>query len=230
MTKAKRSGALPVPHSGAGCRVKICGITNLEDALCAARCGAYFLGFIFYKKSKRHVLPAKAVSIIKALPKKIFTVGVFVNERPETVKKIAKECGLDILQFHGDESPAYLNGFRGYKTIKALRVKDEASLEHLKKYPCDIFLFDTFKNDKFGGTGEVFDWRFLKNVKALKKPFIVSGGLSPENAGLLIREFHPFGVDVSSGVEKAPGKKGCQLIKKFIDVVNAVSNETNHPV
>ncbi len=137
-------------------KIKVCGITNLEDALCAARCGAYFLGFIFYKKSKRYVLPVKAAGIIKALPKKIIKIGVFVNEKPETVKRIAKECALDILQFHGNEAPSYLNGFRGYKTIKAVRLKDEISLERLKKYPCGIFLFDSFKKYKFGGTGEVF--------------------------------------------------------------------------
>jgi len=203
-------------------KIKVCGITNLEDALCAARCGAYFLGFIFYKKSKRYVSPAKAASIIKALPKKIIKVGVFVNEKLEIVKKIAKVCGLDLLQFHGDETPAYLNGFRGYKIIKVVRVKDEASLEHLKKYPCSIFLFDTFKKDKFGGTGEIFDWGFLKSLKALKKPFIVSGGLSPENVGLLVRQVRPFGVDVSSGVEISPGKKDHQLIKKFIDAVRQI--------
>lgn len=197
--------------------IKICGITNLEDALCAARCGASFLGFIFYKKSKRYVTPAKAASIIKALPKKVTKVGVFVNEKPEAVRKIAKVCGLDILQFHGDETPAYLKGFHGYKIIKAFRVKDEISPECLKQYPCDIFLFDTFKKGMFGGTRKVFDWTFLKSLKALKKRFIVSGGLLPENVGLLIRQVRPFGVDVSSGVEKAPGKKDHQLIKKFIN-------------
>ncbi|MEK7849958.1 MAG: phosphoribosylanthranilate isomerase [Candidatus Omnitrophota bacterium] len=200
-------------------KIKVCGITNIEDALCAARCGAYFLGFIFYKKSKRCVTPAKAASIINALPKKIIKVGVFVNEKPETVKRIAKECALDILQFHGDETPFYFNGFRGYKTIKAVRLKDEISLERLKKYPCGIFLFDTFKKDKFGGTGEIFDWGLLQSLKALKKTFIVSGGLSPENVAGLIKKAHPFAVDVSSGVEKAPGKKDHQLIKKFIDAV-----------
>lgn len=204
-------------------KIKVCGITNLKDALCAARCGAYFLGFIFYKKSKRFVTPAKVASIIKALPKKIIKVGVFVNEEPKIVKEIAKECGLDFLQFHGDETPAYLNAFRGYKTIKTLRVKDEISLDRIKKYPCSIFLFDTFKKGKYGGTGEVFDWSLLKSLKALKKAFIVSGGLSPENVGLLIRKIRPFGVDVSSGVEKSAGKKDLQLIKKFINAVNTVS-------
>jgi phosphoribosylanthranilate isomerase len=203
--------------------IKVCGITNLEDALCAARCGASFLGFIFYKKSKRCVSPAKAAGIIRALPKKIIKVGVFVNEEPKTVKRIAKECGLSILQFHGDETPAYLNAFRGYKTIKALRVKGGISLERLKKYPCELFLFDTFKKYKFGGTGEVFDWGLLKSLKALKKPFIVSGGLLPENVGLLIRQIRPFGVDVSGGVERSAGKKDHQLIKKFVDAVNTVS-------
>jgi len=200
-------------------KTKICGITNLEDALCAARCGASFLGFVFYKKSPRYVMPSKVANIIKALPKKIIKVGVFVNEKPETVKKIAKECGLDILQFHGDETPEYLSQFKGFEVIKAFRVKDEISPELLKQYSCDIFLFDTFKKGMFGGTRKSFDWSLLQSLKDLNKPFIVSGGLSAENVGLLIRQVHPFGVDVSSGVEKAPGKKDHQLIEKFINAV-----------
>ncbi|MBI5873985.1 MAG: phosphoribosylanthranilate isomerase [Candidatus Omnitrophica bacterium] len=221
MTKAKQSGVLPVPHSGTGCRIKICGITNYPDAAFSVSNGAFFIGFIFYKRSLRYITPLKARAIIKRLPKGILKAGVFVNEKEERVKKIADICGLDLLQFHGDEPPGYLAAFKGYSVIKALRIKDKVSAETLKSYNADYFLFDTYQKGAFGGTGQAFDWDILKPLKKTKTPFFVSGGLTPDNASELVRRIGPFAVDVSSGVEKAPGKKDHQLIKKFIKNVKS---------
>ena len=200
-------------------KVKICGITNLEDAKGAVEAGADFLGFVFYKKSKRYLRPLPAKKIIEKLPKTVLKVGVFVNQTPVEVKKIAEICSLDLLQFHGDESPEYLRSFKAYKTIKAFRVKERFSVAELKRYRPTLFLFDSFKKEAFGGTGEAFDWDLLKPLKKMKTPFLVSGGLTPKNVGELISHIQPFAVDVSSGVEKAPGKKDKKLIKNFINAV-----------
>lgn len=188
-----------------------------------AKCGADFLGFIFYKKSKRYVSPVKAKNIIKALKgTRVYKVGVFVNETPENVEKIAGLCGLDFLQFHGDETPQYTHGFKKYKTIKAVRVLSHICLDELKLYSPSLILFDTFKKSRYGGTGEVFDWNLLKAVKKLKRPFIVSGGLTHENVGGLIKSIKPYAVDVAGGVENKPGKKEERLIKKFIVAVKSL--------
>ena len=200
-------------------KVKICGITNLKDAKCCVETGADFLGFVFYKKSKRYLRPLSAKKIIEKLPKAVLKVGVFVNQTPAEVKKIAEICSLDLLQFHGDESPDYLKSFKACKTIKAFRLKERFSVTELKRYRQTLFLFDTFKKEAFGGTGEVFDWRLLLPLKKIKTPFIVSGGLTPGNVVPLIEKIQPFAVDVSSGVEVSPGKKDHRLVKSFIGAV-----------
>ena len=200
-------------------KVKICGITNLEDAKWCVEAGADFLGFVFYKKSKRYLRPLSAKKIIERLPKAVLKVGVFVNQAPVEVKKIAEICSLDLLQFHGDESPDYLKSFKACKTIKAFRLKERFSVTELKRYRQTLFLFDTFKKEAFGGTGEVFDWRLLLPLKKIKTPFIVSGGLTPGNVVPLIEKIQPFAVDVSSGVEVSPGKKDHRLVKSFIGAV-----------
>ena len=200
-------------------KVKICGITNLEDAKGAVEAGADFLGFVFYKKSKRYLRPLPAKKIIEKLPKTVLKVGVFVNQTPVEVKKIAEICSLDLLQFHGDESPDYLKSFKACKTIKAFRLKERFSVTELKRYRQTLFLFDTFKKEAFGGTGEVFDWRLLLPLKKIKTPFIVSGGLTPGTVVPLIEKIQPFAVDVSSGVEVSPGKKDHRLVKSFIGAV-----------
>lgn len=199
--------------------IKICGITNLSDAVFCSSKGADLLGFVFYKKSPRYIAPSKAAKITKQLPKKILKVGVFVNEAPAVVRRIARACGLDILQFHGDETPQYLAGFRGYRVMKAFRVKDQIEPKLLKEYNADFYLFDAFKKDVFGGTGKVFDWKLLSGLKKVKTPVFISGGLTPKNVGSLLAKTRPFCVDVSSGVEKKPGKKDLVLVKQFIDAV-----------
>jgi phosphoribosylanthranilate isomerase len=200
-------------------KVKICGITNLRDARAAVAAGADFLGFIFYRKSPRYIPPSKARRLIACLPRTVRKVGVFVNEDKERVKAVASSCGLDMVQFHGTETPAYVNAFKACRVIKAVRVKGRRSLEGLDKYRADFFLLDTFRKGRFGGTGATFAWKVLAPLAKKKVNIIVSGGLTPENVGGLLRVFRPYGVDVSSGVEKAPGKKDHGLVKRFIDAV-----------
>lgn len=200
-------------------KIKICGITNLDDAAFSIFCGADFLGFIFTKKSRRYIAPLDAKKIIARLPRRIAKVGVFVNEKEARVKKIADTCGLDLLQFHGDESPGYCASFKGYRVIKSFRVKDKIDLDRIRAYKAAYLLFDTFDKDVFGGTGNVFDWNMLKSLKGTKKRFFVSGGLTPKNVATLIDRIHPFAVDVASGVETAPGKKDFKLVEKFIRAV-----------
>lgn len=200
-------------------KVKICGLTNLEDARTAVSCGADFLGFIFYKKSPRYIAPEKAALITVSLVPDVFKVGVFVNEKPELVRQVASLCRLDFLQFHGDETPAYLKPFKDFRTIRAVRVKNRLPEAALRKYAPSFFLFDTYERGRYGGTGKTFDRKVFEGLKKLKQPFFVSGGLTPENVRLLVGRLRPYAVDVSSGVEKRPGVKDKALVKKFIAAV-----------
>jgi len=198
-------------------RVKICGITRLADARVAVRAGADLLGFVFYPKSPRYILPEKASSIIRKVPRGVKKVGVFVNATAPEVKAIAAACRLDYLQFHGEETPAFLRRFKGYKLIKAVRVKNALSLRRLSRYPADFFLFDAFHKEAFGGTGKVFDWGLLDKLDKVHKPFFISGGLTPNNVGELLGRIRPYGIDVSSGVELCPGRKSRRLIRLFME-------------
>jgi len=200
-------------------KIKICGITNKIDALAATELGVDMLGFVFYKKSKRYVEPKVAEDIINELPASIRKVGVFVDEDKDTVLRIAQDTLIDTLQFHGDETPGYCSSFGDkYKVIKAFRLKDKNDLKKINDYDTDFFLFDTYKRDSIGGTGETFDWKILKDFEILK-PMILSGGLDPKNVAGAIKEVAPFGVDVSTGVEETPGKKNLELMKKFVQNV-----------
>lgn len=208
-------GCLRQPVSN-GVKVKICGITNLTDALSAQNLGANALGFVFYPKSSRYILPEAAQKIISQLNKKIKKIGVFVNADPASVKKTAGICRLDMLQFHGDETPDFCRKFNKYKVIKAFRIKNEDSLKDIEKYPVDYYLFDTFKKDSFGGTGSNFNWDILKGLKT-SKPFFLSGGLNPKNIIRALKAARADWVDVSSGVEAKPGIKDKKLLRDFID-------------
>ena len=205
-------------------RAKVCGITNLADARAAVRAGADLLGFVFYAKSPRRILPEVARPIIRKVPGRVKKVGVFVNAPVAEVKSIADACGLDLLQFHGAETAAYLRRFKGYKTIKAVRVKNALSLRRLSRYPADYFLFDAFHRKAFGGTGRTFDWVLLKRLKSLRRPFFISGGLTPDNIAALLERIRPYGVDVSSGVELKPGKKSRRLIRRFMRQKESYAN------
>ncbi len=201
-------------------KIKICGITNLEDALLAKKLGADVLGFVF-AESPRKITVEKAQSILKRLPKSIKKCAVFVNEKEEVVKKIQKKLKFDYLQFHGDETPEYCDYFRGIaKIIKAFRLKDIKSIERALSYDVDLFLFDAFVKRKYGGTGKLINLTLAKKLNhLLKKPIMISGGLNCKNVARVIRDLKPYAVDVSSGVEKSHGKKDARLLMEFIEQV-----------
>jgi phosphoribosylanthranilate isomerase len=206
-------------------KVKICGITNLEDAVAAAEAGADALGFIFYKKSPRYIDPAVAGPIIAALPPFVMAVGVFVNEDVGTVRSIMDTCGLAIAQLHGDENASYCQDL-SRPAIKALRLKDRGSLLSLAEYQgrggVRGFVLDAFSDMAYGGTGLVTDWSLAAEV-AKSTPVILAGGLTPENVTEAIRSVGPYGVDVSSGVESVPRKKDHAKVRAFLDAVRVVS-------
>ncbi|MDD5561134.1 MAG: phosphoribosylanthranilate isomerase [Candidatus Omnitrophica bacterium] len=198
-------------------KIKICGITNLEDALAVLFSGANALGFVFYKKSPRYISPLKARNISRILPKKIARVGVFVDEDIKTVKKIARLCGLNMLQFHGHEPAAYCRKFKGYKVIKAFPVKDGLDLAKISEYKGCAMLFDTYLKGCPGGTGKKFNWNLLRKLDKIKRPFFISGGLTAGNVGKVIKSLKPDWVDASSALESEPGKKDHRKIREFLD-------------
>ena len=200
-------------------KVKICGITNLEDAIASVIAGCDALGFVFYKKSPRYITPKKARKIIRLIPKDIRKVGVFVNAPEKNIREIARKCKLDLLQFHGEESPEFCCKFKGYKIIKAFRVKDKINLVDILSYKTFACLFDAFTKTKFGGTGKAFDWKLLKGIRKLKRPVFLSGGLNTQNVKEAIKIIQPQWVDVSSSVEMGPGKKNYKKVKQFIEAV-----------
>ena len=197
-------------------RVKICGITNEADALFAAREGADALGFIFAKSPRRVDVPTVR-KIVRVLGPLVATIGVFVDESAEKILRVADACRLSGIQLHGDEKARMIRTLqkRGFRVIKALRIGDGMDLKKINELPADAFLFDTAVAGKFGGTGRPFDWACLEKL-CLKIPWVVSGGLDPMNVRKLLSVLRPYGVDVSSGVESAPGKKSEKLMKEFI--------------
>jgi phosphoribosylanthranilate isomerase len=200
-------------------RVKICGITQLEDARSAADAGADALGFVFYDKSPRAVDGQNAAAIINRLPAFVTSVGLFVNAEQAFVEQTLKACQLDLLQFHGDEPPEYCEAFeRPY--IKALRMREGIDLHaQVERYhSARAILLDSYRPGVPGGTGERFDWDRIPEDLSL--PVILAGGLNPENVGAGIEACHPWAVDVSGGVEAAPGRKSAAKVKQFLDAVN----------
>jgi phosphoribosylanthranilate isomerase len=195
--------------------VKICGITNLADATQAGEAGADALGFIFYDQSPRSVTVAAAAAIARSLPPFIVKVGVFVDAEEELVYNAIAECQLNLLQFHGAESPAYCRQF-GLMSMKAFRIRDAESLAQMPSYQTDSWLLDAYSADKPGGTGERFNWDLAIKAQKLGRPIFLAGGLTPENVGDAVRRVRPYGVDVSSGVEAVPGRKDHTKVKAFI--------------
>lgn len=195
-------------------KVKICGITSLEDARCAVEAGADALGFVFHPPSPRHIFPEEAAAIIRALPPFVQCVGLFVNAPLEQVNDCADRCGLDLVQLHGDEEPGYCQQVRR-RVIKAFRVKDIASLEPMKDYRVAGYLLDAYSPSAYGGTGLTFNWDAAVIAKQYG-PVILAGGLTVENVQRAVTSVSPYAVDVSSGVEAAPGRKQPDLVREFI--------------
>jgi phosphoribosylanthranilate isomerase len=201
-------------------KIKICGLTNVEDALAAVEAGADLLGFVLWEKSLRHVTIETAREIARRLPPATQRVGVFVDATVEQVMFSLRICDFSGLQFHGRESPSFCQQF-GVMTIKAFRVRDAASLQAMSGYDTDAFLLDSQVEGQPGGTGESFDWSLAAAAKKFDKPIFLAGGLTPQNVAAAVRAAQPFGVDVSSGVEAAPGKKDVQKMRDFVAAARA---------
>ncbi|WP_455245922.1 phosphoribosylanthranilate isomerase [Petrachloros mirabilis] len=207
-------------------RVKICGITNAQDAFVAVEAGVDALGFIFYRKSPRYIELDAAKEIIQSLPVFVTPVGVFVNEEIGAVRSIMDHCGIHLAQLHGDETADYCKTlFR--PVMKALRLKDRSSLLSLAEYTgraeVQSFVLDSFTEKGYGGTGLKADWEIAAEA-ARTVTVLLAGGLTPDNVIEAINAVRPYGVDVSSGVESIPGKKDHGKIRAFLEAVRVVSS------
>jgi phosphoribosylanthranilate isomerase len=202
-------------------KVKICGINSPADAVAAAEAGADLIGLVFYEKSPRHVSLPTAAKIARVLPPYVLKVGVFANAPEDLVLRAIEECGLDLLQFHGDEPPEFCTQF-GVMSVKAFRIRDMKSLKELPDYQTDAYLLDAYSPGARGGTGEKFNWDLAIEARKFGKPIFLAGGLTPENVAGAARKVRPFGVDVSSGVESSPGKKDSAKVRAFIRAVAGV--------
>ena len=210
--------------------VKVCGTTNLEDALVAVEAGANALGFVFYDKSPRYVTPEAVREIVQHLPERVEKVGVFVNESPDRMEEIAERTGLTAIQLHGEEYRGEMRPLGKKKTFMAIPAREllgDAALRFRFQEPVLVprnlsgVILDSGNQQQRGGTGIVFDWRALWSVIGVlgEEPLIVAGGLTPENVGEMMGILKPWGVDVVSGVEREPGKKDPAKVKAFVDAV-----------
>ena len=198
-------------------KVKICGLTNLEDALAAADFGADYLGFILYPKSPRYLPPERAKEILEKLPKGVKKVAVVVNEKPQVLAQLL-EIGFDLVQLHGDETPQILEYLPREKVIKVFRVRDNFDPSLLEGWEgVYAYLLDTYKKGSYGGTGETFNWEIAKNLVQRGLKIFLSGGLNPNNVEKAVCNVRPYAVDVSSGVEAAKGKKDFKKLRGFIE-------------
>jgi phosphoribosylanthranilate isomerase len=198
--------------------IKVCGITNPEDAIAAVESGAHALGFIFYRKSPRYVSPENAAEIIRNLPERVTKVGVFVNHDSEEVKEVADYCLLDMIQLHGDETPEYAGELSEYAVIKAVALRSEDDVSGLKRYPVRAILVDAYDPRLYGGTGKTAHWEAALRIKE-EYPLILSGGLHAGNIEEALRRVSPQAVDVNSGCEQVPGKKDHDKMRKIIEIV-----------
>ncbi|MGA2093143.1 MAG: phosphoribosylanthranilate isomerase [Sedimentisphaerales bacterium] len=201
-------------------KVKICGITNYEDAVAAADMGADMLGFNFYPKSPRYLTPDDAAKIIDKLPGYVDVVGLFVNDPFERIEQAIDQCHLDWIQFHGDEPPEFTEQFNTFnvRTIKALRVKDKNDIKLAEEYFTDVILLDAFDPKKYGGTGLSFDWNIIGNIT---KRVFLAGGITAENVTKAI-DLGIYGIDVCSGIESKPGKKDHVKMQKLFDKIREI--------
>tara|TARA_A100001037_G_C15151245_1_gene639369 strand:+ start:1640 stop:2287 length:648 start_codon:yes stop_codon:yes gene_type:complete len=201
---------------------KVCGITNIADAQCALEFGAAAIGFIFYDKSPRAITIKKAKFISDHLPDKTIKLGVFVDQSMPFILEAVQNVPLNIIQLHGDESPEFCEQFQ-LPVIKALHIRNSGSFSIMNDYNVDAFLFDTFSKDKYGGTGETFDWSLF--INPTDKPIILSGGLNSENVLKAIKLMKPDAIDLNSGLEKSPGIKDHLKIKLFFkNIRDTVTN------
>jgi len=202
--------------------IKICGITRREDALLAERMGAFAAGFVFYPKSPRYIAPEAAGKITRALDGPILRVGVFVDAPPETVRDAVSFAGLDTVQFHGDESPEYVKEFGDMTVIKSFRVGEDFDPARLRLYPADFFLLDAFVPGERGGTGKPFDWSRAIPCREHGR-ILLAGGIHAGNAREAVCIAAPWGIDVSSGVESAPGIKDAEKMKALFQAMGRES-------
>ncbi|MGB9181929.1 MAG: phosphoribosylanthranilate isomerase [Pyrinomonadaceae bacterium] len=201
-------------------KVKVCGITNLEDALCTIEAGADALGFNFYRKSVRYIEPEAARRIIEELPLTVQCVGVFVNEEtPEMVARLASRAGVTAVQLHGDETPEFCHALSERFIIKALRVGVDFEPESACEYKVDAILLDAFARESRGGTGRVIDWTIARRVRELVPKLFLAGGLSPDNVAAAVATVNPYAVDACSSLEHAPGRKDHARLRAFINEV-----------
>ncbi len=203
-------------------RIKICGITNITDALEAVELGADALGFNFYPKSPRFISEEAVREIIRKLPPFFVSVGIFVNEPSEMIRKILESTGIQTIQLQGDEPPDFCSQF-SQPVIKAVRIKNHDSLKAVKDYQVSAFLLDSYSPGYYGGSGKAFDWSLAVKAKKYGR-IILAGGLSPDNITEAIREVKPYGVDVCSGVEREPGKKDYKKLKAFIQAAKSIAD------
>ena len=206
-------------------KIKICGITNQEDAALAVAAGADAVGFVFYRKSPRAAEPAVVRAIVAGLPPFVLPVGVFVNEDASVVRNVMDDCGLALAQLHGDETAVYCQAL-GRPVLKALRLKDRGSFLALAEFQGRAnvrgFLIDAHSEQAYGGTGMTADWTLAAEA-ARSTPIVLAGGLTPANVAQAIQAVRPYGIDVSSGVEAGPGKKDPVKLKAFIEAARLVS-------
>ncbi|MCB2182242.1 MAG: phosphoribosylanthranilate isomerase [Desulfobulbaceae bacterium] len=202
-------------------RVKICGMTNMDEVSHAVAAGVDALGFIFAEKSPRFIDPERAREIIATLPPFVDAVGVFVNEEPERLQEIVQFCGLTMIQLHGTESPEYCSQFQ-QRVVKAFQVGPDMAAEVLTPYEDVVsgFLLDTFHKDMPGGTGQTFDWSIVQKLQPAK-PLILAGGLGVDNVGQAVAEVQPFAVDINSAIETEPGRKDPELITRLFEVLSS---------
>jgi phosphoribosylanthranilate isomerase len=203
--------------------IKICGITNLDDALAAVDAGADALGFNFYKPSPRYIAPETTREIINQLPTTILTVGVFVNEpSPQSVEDLARQSGVTAIQLHGDESPDYCHAIENRYVIKALAAEADFDMQRALDYEVDAILLDTKHDTLRGGTGRVFDWSIAIEVRRAVPKLYLAGGLGIENIEDAIESVDPFAVDACSALEEKPGKKSHERMRAFVKAIRSV--------
>ena len=202
-------------------RVKVCGITNLDDAICCIDTGTDALGFIFYKNSPRNISPQAAAKIIQKIPPYVTPVGVFVNERREIIQRTISETGIRIVQLSGDEMPEQCLGY-DVKVWKAFRIRHEQEVDHVRQFTISAAMLDGASGNLYGGSGMRADVSVARAIKQYH-PLILAGGLNPENIADAILSVQPYGVDVSSGLESSPGKKEFSKVQKFFEKIEQLN-------